>query len=130
MDDLAGEIGTGFAGMVAECHHVIKGVQGQLLDQRGLLVADIHPGLRHDPDGIRIEPMLDHPGGIGRINSSVQVPGPAFGHLAAAGVPGTEKKDGGLAVVASRHDSVSLPVLFCTSRLKYHWKSSRSWDPM
>jgi hypothetical protein len=49
---------------------------------------DIDPGLGHDFDGKRIQTVRFDPGRVRFDNISSQIPGPALGHLAAAGITG------------------------------------------
>jgi len=88
-----GKEGAGLAGMVADGDDRIEGDVAQLVKVFRAVAGDIDPGLGHDLDGDWVETMNFDPGGPDFDPVALEGPGPAFGHLAAAGVAGAEKED-------------------------------------
>jgi hypothetical protein len=59
----------------------------------GALVSDVHAGFGHYFDGAGIEAVGFDAGGVGLDLIGLEVAGPAFGHLASAGIAGAEEED-------------------------------------
>ena len=83
---------------------VLKGVgihDGQIGDGLGAMDGNVHADLHHDLNDARVETVGFDAGGEGLDPIALMGADPALGHLAAAGVPGSEKQDA---------DQVSTPV--------------------
>jgi hypothetical protein len=59
------------------------------------MAGDIDPGFGHDHHGPGIESLRQNAGGIGIDDLALQVTRPPLGHLAPAGIAGTQEKDPG-----------------------------------
>ena len=94
MDDLgfaAEPNGTSLVSMTADGDDVIE---GDVLDGVGVfrgMARNVDPGFGHDFDGIGIETVRFNAIGIGFDGVAFQCFGPAFSHLASAGVSGAEE---------------------------------------
>ena len=81
--------------MVADGDHVVELDVGQLVDVLRALARDVDARLGHDLHGVADSAVGRDAGRVGLDHVALQVPRPAFGHLAAAGVAGAEEQDDG-----------------------------------
>ena len=79
--------------MVADGHDVIDRPAGQLVDVLRALAGDVDARLGHHPDRVGIQPCGLDAGRIGLDRVALQMPRPALGHLAAAGVARAKKQN-------------------------------------
>ena len=95
MDDTgsAGKERAVFMSVSTNGYHIIKIQRRQFRDQFGFLCGNIHSGLRHHLNGVRIQSMFFDAGGKNFHHIIFQGARPAFRHLAAAAVAGAEKQD-------------------------------------
>lgn len=94
MDDFAvgREPGAGFVGVIADGDDDIEFCVFEFVDVLGFLAGDVDTGFGHDFDGIGVEAVGFDAGAVGGDGVAFEVAGPSFGHLAAAGVSGTEEE--------------------------------------
>jgi len=90
---VSGEYRAGFVGVVADGDDVIEGDGGERVDVLGLAAGDIDAGFGHCPHGSGVHAVGIDAGGIRLDHVALEESGPAFGHLAAAGIASAEKED-------------------------------------
>ena len=88
--------GTALGGVVADRDHQVE-VEAGLVQPLRALSGDVDPRLGHDGHRPRVEAAGLEAGGVGLEVVAAQVAGPAFGHLAAAGVPRAQEQQPGAA---------------------------------
>lgn len=94
--DQAGSIWKGRAeivGLPADGHDGVEGDGPELRDGLRTMGGDVDADFLHDLHGERVEALRDEPGGRDVIAVAEDVPRPAFGHLAPAGISRAEKED-------------------------------------
>jgi hypothetical protein len=70
--------------MATDRYDHVEGSVGEVIDMIGCLRTDIHAGLGHDLDSVWIQPVRRNAGGAGGKRVALEMPRPAFGHLASA----------------------------------------------
>ena len=95
VNDLCGsrKEGAVLVGMAADGDDVIKVDFLEFIEMLGTVSRDVYTGLGHDPYGFRVESMGFDSGGVRLDTVGQKVPCPSLGHLASAGVAGTEKEN-------------------------------------
>ena len=89
----AGEEGARLVGVVADGHDEIEIPRRQFRDRLGFVSGDVHAGFGHDLHGAGVQAVDFEAGGEGLDPVAFQRAGPAFGHLAAAGVAGAKEEE-------------------------------------
>jgi len=78
--------------LVAHGHHVVELCAAQVADVLGAVAGDIDARLGHDADRPRVQAARLNAGRAGLDGIPLQMPHPALGHLAPAGVAGAEEE--------------------------------------
>ena len=90
---VAGEYGAGLMGVAADGHDVVERNAAEVGQCLARVVGDVHPGLGHDFDRMGVQPVGFDASRVRLDDIALEAARPPLGHLASAGIAGTQEQD-------------------------------------